>query len=147
MAASVNLHRLARPAVNAVHPEVTATLFRSVGRITLPDGRAKSRYAPGEAVTVQMQSEGATALYHAGRVGMEESSRKFYLFSLPGLERRVSGLVRPLARGGDMFELAGNSWWLVEAVLEDFTSSGWVCLRAVLQVIPPDFSFSEWHHE
>ena len=147
----LNLHALVRPVINALHPEVTATLYRSMGQKTGADGMIRSAYAPGVTVNAQMQSEGASALYHTDHVGMEEVVRKFYLFSPPELDLRVAGIVRPLSRGGDVFELeaplgAGptlTTWWLVDAVLEDFTRTGggrqpgWVSVRATLQVTPP----------
>jgi hypothetical protein len=134
---SLNLHAMVRGAISALHPEVKATLYQSVGQIVLADGSIKSRYAPGQPISVQMQSEGAEALFHSDRVGMEEENRKFYLFSESAPDRRVAGLVRALSRGGDMLQLEDGSWWLVEAILEDFTLSGWASVRAVLQVNPP----------
>ena len=136
MSIGVNLHRIVRGAVNALHPSVAATLYQSTGQTTEADGTLKSIYAPGLAVTAQMQSEGPDALYHADRVGMEEVSRKFYLFSEPALDKKVAGIVRPLSRGGDVFQLEDQTWWLVEATLEDFSRSGWVSVRATLQVGP-----------
>jgi hypothetical protein len=140
----LNLHSVVRGAIGALHPEVAATLYRSTGRVTTGDGGVKSVYAPGICVNAQMQTESPTALAHADRVGMEEVSRKFYLFSDSGLETRVAGVVRPLARGGDMLRLEDGTWWLANALIEDFTRSGWACVRATLQVNPPDFSHSEW---
>lgn len=152
---SINLHATVRKAVNALHPEVTVLLYRSTGQKTLLDGSIKSVYAPGEAIAAQMQSEGPQALYHANRVGMEEVSRKLYLFCSSHPALRVAGLVRALSRGGDMLfvpndvtddpaSLPAGSWWLVNAVLEDYTRSGWASVRATLQVNPPDFSASTW---
>ncbi|MDR0339548.1 MAG: hypothetical protein LBH65_04655 [Desulfovibrio sp.] len=145
MIGGINLHAIVRPAINALHPDIKATLYQSIRQATCPDGGVKSIYAPGVSITAQMQSEGPGALYHADRVGMEEVGRKFYLFSTPELEKRVAGIVRPLSRGGDVFQLDDQTWWLVDAVLEDFTRSGWASVRATLQVKPPDFSASEWH--
>ena len=145
----INLHGMVRGAINSLHPEAGATLYQSVGQAADAGGQAKSVYAPGVAVAVQMQSESPTALFHADRVGMEEVSRKFYLFSAQEPERRVAGIFRPLSRGGDMFQLddgppGQGTWWLVDAVIEDFTRSGWVCVRATMQVRPPDFTYSDW---
>ena len=140
----VNLHGIVRGAIAALHPEVLLTLYQSTGQVTAPGGVVKSVYARGVAVAAQMQSEGPTTLFHADRVGQEEVSRKFYLFSNPELDRRVAGIVRPLSRTGDMLELEDNTWWLVDGVIEDFTRSGWACVRATMQVKPPDFTYSDW---
>jgi hypothetical protein len=188
-----NLHSLVRGSINSVHPEVKATLYRAVGQVIGPGGKVCPIYAPGEAITAQVQSEGPSVLAQVDRVGQEEVSRKLYLFSGPSLSRRVAGIVRPLSRGGDMIQLSGamaprphqgppapgphNSdhstgsagkadadessaglepvapdmgpglrpgWWLVEATIEDFSHSGWVSVRATLQVNAPDFSNSPW---
>lgn len=157
----LNLHAIVTPAIRSLHPEVTATLYRSTGQTTGAGGGVKSVYAPGVDVSAQMQPEGGSALFHSGRVGMEEVSRTLYLFSPPEPAVRVAGIVRPLSRNGDMLQLkeggllgdAGGeappakeseTWWLVEAVLEDFSRSGWVSVRATLQVNPPDFTYSGW---
>ncbi|MDR2075658.1 MAG: hypothetical protein LBP61_01810 [Desulfovibrio sp.] len=141
MVPGLNLHSLARGAISALHPEVPARLYQSAGQVTGEDGAVKGVYAPGVPVSAQIQSEGPTALAHADRVGREEVSRKLYLFSEPG--RRVAGIVRPLARGGDMLQLEDGTWWLVEGVIEDFTLSGWACVRATMQVGGPDFGGGE----
>lgn len=142
--AGVNLHSIVRGAVNALHPDMRATLYRSTGQSVRPGGLVKSAYGEGVQVKVQVQSEGATVLYHADRVGMEEITRKMYLFCAPGLDLRVAGILRPLSRGGDMIKISpeeqwfSGTWWLVDGVVEDFSASGWSSVRATLQVNPPD---------
>ncbi|MDR3037879.1 MAG: hypothetical protein LBV21_01070 [Candidatus Adiutrix sp.] len=156
MILGLNLHGLVRGAISAIHPEVPATLYQSQGQTTGPGGEIRPIYAPGRAVSTQMQSEGPSVLAQVDRVGQEEVSRKFYLFSDPEPGQRVAGIVRPLSRNGDMLHLAeaaeepgqicphASGWWLVEATIEDFSRSGWVSVRATLQVKPPDFSGSDW---
>jgi hypothetical protein len=140
----INLHALVNPVISALHPNVPGTLYPSTGQTLAADGKAQPAYdTAGRPVSAQMQSEGANTLYHADRVGMEEVSRKFYLFSSADLSTRVAGLVRPLSRGGDLLRLDDGTWWLIDAVLEDFTRSGWVSARATLQVDPPAFA-SAW---
>lgn len=151
MILGLNLHGLVRGAISAIHPEVPATLYQSQGQTTGPGGEIRAVYAPGRAVSAQIQSEGPSVLAQVDRVGQEEVSRKFYLFSDPEPGQRVAGIVRPLSRNGDMLHLAeagqgaeAGTWWLVEATIEDFSRSGWVSVRATLQVKPPDFSGSDW---
>lgn len=145
MSLGINLHSIVRPVINALHPEVKATLYQSTGQTTGAGGGVKSIYAPGVAITAQKQSESPAALFHADRVDQTEESRKFYLFSDSDTAKKVQGEYRPLSRGGDMFQLTDGSWWLVDALIEDFSLSGWVSIRATLQVNPPDFSNSEWY--
>ena len=73
-----------------------------------------------------------------------EITDTFYLFADHDPAGRVAGIYRPLSRGGDMIQLEDGTWWLVNEVLEDFSLSGWVSVLATLQVVPPDFSHSEW---
>lgn len=146
----INLHGVVRGAINHLHPDIKATLYQVTGQTVVTGGQPKSIYSPGKPVWTQAQSEGTTTLYHADRVGSEEIIRKFYLFSKPELNERIAGIIRPLSRGGDMFQIDINekwfagTWWLVEGTIEDFTLSGWVNIRATLQVNPPDFSASDW---
>lgn len=146
----INLRCVVRGAVNTLHPDIKATLYQATGQTVVTGGQPKSVYAPGRPVAVQVQSEGPTVLYHSDRVGAEEMSRKFYLFSAPQLDARVAGIIRPLSRGGDIFQIDPNekwfvgTWWLVDSIIEDFTQAGWMSVRATLQVNPPDFSASDW---
>ena len=140
----LNLHALAGAAIRGLHPECSATLYQSAGQITKGDGSIKGIYAPGLAVSLQMQSDGAESLIPVNRSGAAEVSRSFYLFSAQGLARRLAGILRPLSRNGDMLLLEDASWWLVTAVPEDFSRAGWVRVRALLQSLPPDFSYSPW---
>lgn len=145
MIGGINLHAIVRPVINALHPEVKATLYQSTGQTTSASGNAKSIYAPGVAIIAQKQSESPVTLFHAGQTDQTEDSRKFYLFSNDDPAQKVQGEYRPLSRGGDMFQLEEESWWLVTALIEDFTRSGWASVRATLQVNPPDFSNSGWY--
>lgn len=147
----LNLHAVVRGAINSLHPDISVMLYQSSGQTVGTGGQVQSIYAPGVIVQAQAQSEGPTTLFHADKVGQEEVNRKFYLFSSPEIEARIAGIVRPLTRGGDMFQvldtetwLAGT-WWLVDGVIEDFTRSGWCSVRAVMQVNAPNFMASEWY--
>lgn len=144
----VNLHQVVRGAITALHPDVPATIYRNLGTVAGPGGRMLPVYAEGEAIQAQAQSEGPTTLFHANQVGMEEVGRRFYLNSPVGAKTRYASNIRTLARGGDVFQTGGDwftgEWWLITALIEDFTRSGWVNVRATLQEIPPDFTASPW---
>lgn len=151
MSLGINLHGIVRGAVNHLHPDVKVILYRTTGQVVVTGGQPKPIYAEGINIKAQMQSEGTTALFHADKIGQEEIMRKFYLFASPELDMRVAGIIRPLSRGGDMFQIDptenwfAGTWWLVDATIEDFTRSGWANVRATLQVNPPDFSNSDWY--
>lgn len=140
----LNLHALARPFIGAVHPEEEVTLYQSVGQVN-ELGVIKPKYAAPKILRAQVQSVGDAALSHADKVGQNDVTRHFYLFATPG--NAPAGVVRPLARGGDMIQRCpehGNTWWLVTATPEEFSRAGWVCVRGTLQVKAPDFSVSDW---
>jgi hypothetical protein len=132
----LNMHGIVRGLIAALHPEVPAMLYQSIGQKTEAGGKVKSLYAPGRPVTVQAQTESPAELFHAGRVNQCGHSRKFYLHSGDCPAAKVQGGFRPLSRNGDMLRLEDGSWWLVDGMIEDFTRSGWACVRATLQVNP-----------
>lgn len=138
---SLNLHALANPLISTIHSNELVTLYQSTGNKNIK-GNIRPTYAEGILVSAQVQSVGDAALQQMGIEGQNDITRLFYLNSL---NLTPSGIVRPLARGGDIFQRTDGTWWLVVAVTDDFsTQSGWVCVRASLQVIKPDFSFSDW---
>lgn len=133
----INLHAIVRPAVTAVHPDEAATLYRSTG-MTNVKGEVKAVYAAGVFVKAQIQSLSDDKLFHAGRTGQNNTTRKAYLFADAGTMEKPAPIVRPLSRTGDMLRRADGTWWLVESLLEDFSHAGWVCVGIVLQTKAPE---------
>lgn len=145
MSLGINLHGIVRGAISSLHPDIAATLYQSTGQAGVsPGGSPLPVYAPGVGITAQKQSASPATLLHRDRVSETEQTYTFSLFSSPDPAKKVTGIYRPLSRGGDIFQLADGSWWLVDELLEDFSLSGWVSILATLQVIPPDFSNSDW---
>lgn len=136
----MNLHALARGAVTALHPDETVTLRQSVGQQNVR-GRITPVYAPAQVVQAQIQSLGQNDLAQAEQTSSTKVDRKAYLFA-PNPSLPPQGMVRPLARNGDMLRRADGAWWLVTAMIEDFTASGWVCVGVTQQVDGPDLSVS-----
>lgn len=139
----MNLHQLARAAVTAVHPDEALTIYRSVGQKNVT-GVAKPVYEKGQSVKGQVQSEKDDALYHANLTGQNQTVRKIFLYAESSGALKPAGIIRPLARGGDLIQRTDGAWWLVTAIIEDFSDVGWVCVRAALQTKEPDFSASDW---
>ena len=133
-----DLHTVVRGAVTAVHPDERVVRYRSVGQSNVR-GKMVPAYAEPETLDAQIQSEKDDALYHAARADENSVTRTFYLRTPAGLGSRVAGIVRPLARNGDMFfRPEDGTWWLVVAVVEDFSSVGWSRARCTLQVNGPE---------
>lgn len=141
---SVNLHAIVRGPINFLHADIEGTLYQSVGQSVRGDGSILPAYAEGRSVMIQKQSEKSIDLIHQALLGTVEDTRRFYLFSKDAPMDKVYGEYRPLARGGDMFLVEG-AWWLVTSVLEDFTRAGWVNVRATVQIVPPNFTGSDWY--
>lgn len=131
----INLHALARTMIAAVHPEEEVTMYQSAGQVNVL-GQIKPLYAAPKVVMAQVQSVGDAALAHADKVGQNDITRHMYLHA--DAANPPAGLVRPLAKGGDMIQRGDGTWWLVTATPEDFSSVGWVLVRVTLQVKAPD---------
>jgi hypothetical protein len=62
--------------------------------------------------------------------------------NIQGVERTVfldgtlSGVERLAQKGGDFLYFSG-AWWIIKAVLADWTSSGWVKVAVTQQVKAP----------
>jgi len=146
MTFGINLHQIVRGTTASLHPDVPATLHRSTGQTTGGGGQVKATYGEGRPIIVQAQSEKPSELYHSNNVGQENVSRKFYLNSGPSMAELTTGIIREVGRNGDMFQISAGAdwfagtWWLVTALIEDFSRSGWVAVRATLQLNPPDFA-------
>lgn len=137
----LNLHAIAHPMVTAIHPDETVTLYQSQGQINVA-GKITPIYLPPQEVQAQVQTASDAALYHADRVGQNDVTRNMYLFANPYTP--PAGVVRPMARGGDIIQRANGTWWQVVSVPEDFSGVEWVMVRCSLQVKAPDFSASSW---
>lgn len=139
----INLHDAVRAAITRVHPDETVVLYQSDG-FTNVKGRIVPKYLPPQTAEAQIQSAGDAALYHADRAGMNQTTVRAYLYAHRSAAVPL-GVVRPLGRTGDLFRRADGTWWLIDAVTENFTGAGWVQVRATMQETPPDFTASEWY--
>ena len=103
---------------------------------------AASPRGTARTVSAQIQSLGQNDLAQAEQTSNTRVDRKAYLYA-PNPALPPQGIVRPLARNGDMLQRADGTWWLVTAMIEDFTASGWVCVGITQQVRGPDLSASD----
>lgn len=141
----MNLHAIASRAINAVNPNRNVTLYRSVTQ-TADDyevdasGAPVNRYIAVRGVKAQVQSESDAALYYSDHVSQNSIVRKAYLHAPESMRNRPFGQFRPLGRSGDFVKMTDGdvvTWWLIDAVTEDFGHVGWVCVRMTLQVEAP----------
>lgn len=139
---AINLHAVVNNTITGIHPDETVILRQSLGQVDVR-GRMVPMYDRPRAVSAQIQPLSPETLAHVEQVSSTKLDRKAYLFSPVVGGLTPAGIVRPLARGGDMLQRADGSWWLVSQVLEDYSKSGWVCVGLVRQIDPPDLSMSE----
>ena len=132
----LNLHSIARSAIVALHPEESVTLYQSSGQ-TNTQGTISPTYEAAQTVQAQIQSLSTDELANVENVAQTGQVRKAYLFGPPVSSLIPQGIVRPLARSGDMIQRADGTWWLVTGVIEDFSASGWVCVQITQQVDAP----------
>lgn len=130
----INLHAVVRQAITTVHPDETVSLYFNVGQ-TNNWGEVTPIYEGPYQVQAQIQSESDSALFHSGNVGMNTETVRAYFYQSD--VSPICDLSRFKERGGDMFQRADGSWWLITALPENFSSVGWILTRATLQVNPP----------
>lgn len=135
----VNLHSVVRGAITAIHADETVHWYKFAQQVNI-DGALTPQFHQPATVRAQIQSESDDALYHSNNVGENEVTRRFYLYA-DGLTARPAGIIRPLGRAGDLLHRpADGTWWLITATIDDFSASGWVCVRAAQQIKAGDFT-------
>lgn len=134
----LNLHKIVRGPINAVHPDVKVQVLRSLGSMPDENGFSVPKYERVYGVTAQIQSENDAALFHADMAGANTITRKIYLYAPKSMVLQTASVFRPLLRSGDYIVQEDGTVWLVNAVTENFSGVGWVSVRATLQVEPPD---------
>ena len=87
--------------------------------------------------------EGDSALYHADMGTQSTIKRKVYLYAPDDVKTRTWSVYRKESRSGDFLKDTKDDYWLVEAVLEDFSAVGWECLRVTLQQTEPKITLEE----
>ena len=132
---SLNLHDIVRNAITVNKADAPFTVYRSVGQINV-DGMIKAEYIEVPGYTGQWQSEGDSALYHAELGTQSTIVRKLYLYAPKDKSSRVWSVYRKNSRSGDYVMDDEGNYWLVTAVLEDFSDVGWECVRVTLQQTP-----------
>lgn len=124
----MNLHGIVSAAISAVNPNVTADWQQSIGNTTNADFSRTPSYATAVSVEVQSQAFTFRDLAQLSGVNLAGEARAFYV------NGNVQGVLRPDARGGDLFTLDDGSVWLVVHVLENFSfSANWTKVAAVRQ--------------
>ena len=137
----INLHKVVRGVITSLHPDVTVTLYQSTGDQTRTErGDFVQTFEEVPNVRAQFQSLTTDQLQALEALNITSIVRRVYLYSDVGTKRTPWGEFRPLGRSGDYFKDAKGNWWFVNAILEDFSLSGWVSLQCTLQTEPPNIT-------
>ena len=125
----MNLHALAGPICAIINPWVTATIEKSNGYTTLPDGSRVPSYDSPVPVDVQKQPMTYTDLVQTEGINIQGEKCALYITG------NYDGIVRQDGTGGDLITLPSGSKWLVVMVLENWAEQdGWVKVAAVRQM-------------
>lgn len=137
---SLNLHDIVRPAITVNLADQPFTLIRACDNENT-EGIVTSYYEKVQGLYGNFQSEGDATLDHAEMAAQNSIVRRLYLYAPDSQKDRAWSVFRPLSRSGDFILDKNGDYWLVVAVLEDFSEAGWECLRVQLQQTPPNITY------
>lgn len=129
----MNLHSIVRGAITAVNADVAATLRRSNGFTTQPDGTQVPSYTDVPGIAVQVQALSGDDLKHIDGLNIQGVKRVAYL------NGAALAIVRNLQFGGDLFifeegVIPEGTTWLVTQSLEQWgPGAEWSKVLLVLQ--------------
>lgn len=124
----MNLHGIVAGAIGAVNPFVQATFQVSAGFAVGADGTPVPTYAAPISVSAQVQPMTYKDLIQVDGLNLNGTKRSIYVHG------RFDGIVRSLAKGGDLVTVASGvnrGVWLVAMVLEQWPD--WVKVAVTLQ--------------
>lgn len=123
----MDMHGIVSGAVGVVNPPVSASLIKSAGSTTAPDGRRTPSYLDPVTVMVQKQETSFKDLRQLEGLNLQGIYSVFYL------EGVVRGIDRVAATNGDKIVIGADTW-LVVAVPEQWPD--WCRVIGCLQVTP-----------
>jgi hypothetical protein len=126
----VNLRAIANAATRGVNPNIAATVQRSTGYTTAPNGKQVPSYAAAAPIVLQAQALSKKEVEHLDSLNISGATTTVYA------NQHLTAVDRVTNSGGDMLTFGGFAW-LVVAVLEDWTmTAGW-CKVAVTRQKDP----------
>lgn len=128
---SLNLHQLVSGAIGTINPFVPATVRRSTGYTTQPDGTQVPQYKTF-GISAQVQALTYSDLRQLDGMNIQGVRRGVYLTG------HVLGVVRPAGTGGDLIVFPDGTFpegntWLVAFVFEAWSQSHWCKACLTLQ--------------
>lgn len=124
----MNLHNLVSGVIGSINPHLTVQYKQSIGYATGADGTQSPGYA--DPVSVLAQKQPLTNIELTQVEAINQGGEKCALY----INGTWNGVVRPQAKGGDLFILPDDSEWLVVIPLESWgMTAGWTKVAAVRQ--------------
>ena len=139
----MNLHEIVRGAINTNLQDQEFDFYRSVGQVNDGGGLLIASYEKPIKIKGNFQSENDAALNHANLAGQNSVIRKLYLYSPYEPRNKPYSINRTFARSGDYLVDDLNQFWLITAVIEDFSWAGWECVRCTLQQNNPELNIED----
>ena len=137
----LNLHNVVRGAITGIHPDETCTLYQSIGQRNIK-GVVKSVYSEPKQIMANFQPS-TDPLQHDDGKNTTPVHEKVYLYS--DMDLPIMGIKRlPTLRTGDIIQRSDGTYWLITTLTEDWSWDGWACVDVNQQMVPPDFSASDW---
>lgn len=120
----MNLRGIANSLTRAVNPNIEAMLQVCIGSQTMPDFTREPLYADAVDCIVQAQALSKKEIEHLDSLNLSNATQGVYA------NRQLTGIDRTDQSGGDLLTYTDpasgvRNVWLVIAVLEGWSSSGW----------------------
>lgn len=121
----MNLHGIVSPIISAVNPMITGQVRYSDGYEMGPGRKQVPKYLAPAQAKLQVQPLSGRDVAHLEAQNIQGVQRSVYMYG------DTQGVVRPLAKGGDLLLFDGQTW-LVTAVFE--TWPDWCKVGVTLQL-------------
>lgn len=126
----MRLHNMVMGTISQVNPTMDGVLYRSKGYGLSPYGKQVPNYEPAEPVQLQIQSLNTSELKQIDFVNQQAEKKAIYL------QEQVHGVDRVRGMGGDIIEVMGRRWLVVQR-LESWEGSVWCKVAVVAQLDAP----------
>jgi len=126
----MNLHAIVSGAIGSVNHHEMVTIYRCTG-LTNTAGVMHVAYTPQD-ILAQVQAPNAGDLKLFDNLADAKHVKKFYI------NASAHTINRHEETAGDIIERADGSYWLIDAIRDDFSPEGWLCVLGTLQHDPPE---------
>lgn len=123
----MNLRALANRSTRTINPNLSGTVRVCTGYTTAATGKRVATYAAPVPATLQVQSLSIKDHEHLQALNITTAERSVFC------DLQLSAVLRPDGTGGDLMQFE-DAVWLVVAVLEGWTTSGWGKYAVVQQM-------------